>query len=79
VISRAEAVERASAYLREHGSSWFAYADGAQCNPSQGLWIVEPRDPEQQEASRLRVAAFLWCHPLRRSTRSHSSRVPTKS
>ncbi len=59
MISRAEAVERASAYLREHGSSWFAYADGAQCNPSQGLWIVEPRDPEQQDGEQVTGGSVL--------------------
>lgn len=48
MISRHDAVERASAYLRERGSSWVAFAEGARPNPTQDLWVVEHRDPQHQ-------------------------------
>jgi uracil-DNA glycosylase len=44
-IARAQAVERADAYLATQGSTLRAFADGARPNPVQDLWVIEPRDP----------------------------------
>lgn len=59
MISRAEAAARASAFLREQGSSRSPYAPGARPNPMQEHWIIEPRDPEHGEGEQIDGGSLL--------------------